>query len=105
MTVWPTARSLHGGADEIPLPGTEGRLWLCGKHFVGPAPERALQATGTNVIACLCELFELEERFPDYVLWLREHAPGRAIWWPIPDLHAPTPDEAVTLIAELRDRF
>lgn len=105
MAVWPTDRSRHGGADEIPLPETDGHLWLCGKHFVGPDPEAALRSTGTNTIVCLCEEFELGERFPDYVSWLRANAPDRVIWSPIPDLHAPPLDEAVTLLAVLRERL
>ena len=34
---WVKERSRNGGADEVPLPAgaTAGRLWLCGKHFVG----------------------------------------------------------------------
>jgi protein-tyrosine phosphatase len=54
---------------------------------------------------CLCEEFELEERFPNYVLWLRAHAPDRAIWSPIPDLHAPTVEDAMALIELLRQRL
>jgi len=25
-----------GGINEIPLPGAVGKLWLCGKHYIGP---------------------------------------------------------------------
>jgi hypothetical protein len=105
MASWPTERSRHGGADEIPLPGTEGRLWLCGKHYVGPDPDHALRTLHADAVVCLCEEFELNERFPDYVRWLRAHSPDRAIWSPIPDLHAPTVDGAMTLIEALRQRL
>src|SRR5581483_9342461 len=40
-----------------------------------------------------------------YVAWLRAAAPHRALWWPIPDLHAPTADEAEDLLAQLRARL
>jgi hypothetical protein len=33
-----------GGVHEVPVPGVPGRLWLCGKHVVGPAPESLLAA-------------------------------------------------------------
>ena len=36
----------------------------------------------------LTGLHEIADRYPDYVVWL-EAAGDRAIWWPIPDLHAP----------------
>jgi protein-tyrosine phosphatase len=86
-------RSLTGGVDEVPLPAAPGRLWLCGKHFVGPDPEAALARVGGSAIVCLTEEHELAERYPAYVVWLRDHAGDRALWWPVPDLHAP--DEAV----------
>lgn len=105
MAAWPSDRSRHGGADEVPLPSSNGRLWLCGKHFVGPDPEAALETTGANTIVCLCERHELEERFPDYVVWLRDNSGDRAVWWPIPDLHAPTVDEARQLIEKLQEHL
>jgi protein-tyrosine phosphatase len=85
----PTERRRHGGADEIPLPRGPGRLWLCGKHFIGPDPEAALAVLGATTVVCLNQEPELAERYPDYVAWLRAEAPDRAVWFPIPDLHAP----------------
>jgi len=105
MSNWPTGRSRDGGADEVPLPATQGRLWLCGKHFVAPDPEGALRATGADVVVCLCEEHELAGRYPGYVGWLRANSPQRAVWAPIPDLHAPDVEEAEALLARLRDRL
>jgi protein-tyrosine phosphatase len=105
MSGWPSERSRHGGVDEIPLRWIGGRLWLCGKHFVGPDPEGALAGTGASAVVCLCEEHELADRYPDYVRWLREQSPTRAIWSPIPDLHAPTVDGATLLVARLRGRL
>jgi hypothetical protein len=35
--------NLDGGIHEIPLPPpAAGRLWLCGKHAIGPDPEGLL---------------------------------------------------------------
>src|SRR5579862_3267476 len=105
MSAWPAGRSRDGGADEVPLPWARGRLWLCGKHFVGPDPDAVLQATGADAVVCLCEAHELDDRYPGYVAWLRANAGGRAVWVPVPDLHAPEPADADTLLALLRDRL
>jgi protein-tyrosine phosphatase len=106
VTAWPSGRSLNGGVDEIPLPaGQRGRLWLCGKHFVGPDPDAALEQISATAAVCLTEPAELLERYPDYVDWLRTNQPDRALWWPIPDLHAPNIDSAVDLLGQLRARL
>jgi protein-tyrosine phosphatase len=102
---WPSGRSRDGGTDEIPLPSSRGRLSLCGKHAVAPDPEAALAAAGADVVVCLCEEPELADRYPHYVAWLRAAAPHRALWWPIPDLHAPPTDEAEDLLSQLRARL
>jgi protein-tyrosine phosphatase len=98
-------RSRNGGVDEVPVPGGAGRLWLCGKHFVGPDPEEALARTGASTIVCLNEAGELAGRYPDYVAWLEAQAPERAIWFPVPDLHAPAPEEVLPLVAEVCRRL
>jgi protein-tyrosine phosphatase len=106
MSAWPHGRSLDGGVDEIPLPaGAGGRLWLSGKHFIGPDPEAALRRTGATAIVCLTEPAELIDRYPAYVGWLRANQPARALWWPIPDLHAPDLDDAIDLLRNLRSRL
>ena len=101
--VW-SERSRNGGVDELPLPG-DGRLWLAGKHYVGPDPELALTRTGATHIVCLNEEHELDDRYPDYVRWLRDNAGERAVWWPIPDLHAPPVDEVAPLLDDLLDHL
>lgn len=95
---WVTDRSRHGGVDELPLPFGPGRLYLAGKHFIGPDPERALRAVGAQQVVCLCEIHEIEDRFPSYASWLRS---GRALWWPVSDLSAPTLDQAITQLSVL----
>lgn len=102
---WPSERSRTGGVDEIPLPRPPGRLWLAGKHFVGPDPEAAMARTGATAVVCLNERHELVDRYPGYVEWLETEAPGRALWHPVPDLHAPRPDAARALVAELVTRL
>lgn len=101
MEPWPGERARHGGADEVPVPGRSGHLWLCGKHYIGPDPDGALERVGAGVAVCLCERHELEDRYPAYVRWLDSNRGGRSRWYPIHDLHAPATDEALTIIAEL----
>jgi protein-tyrosine phosphatase len=98
-------RSRNGGADEIPLPHGPGRLWLCGKHFIGPDPEDALRRTGATTVVCLNQPSEIDARYPDYVTWLEANQPDRAIWFPVHDLHAPHTDAARDLVGRLRDRL
>lgn len=102
---WAAERARHGGVDEVPLPFGPGRLWLCGKHFVGPDPERALTAVGATTVVCLNEPGEIADRYPEYVEWLRTNQPDRAVWHPVPDLHAPDFDAATALVASLRVRL
>src|SRR6185437_16214955 len=102
-------RSRHGGVDEIPLPAhVRGRLWLAGRRYVGPDPAGALESVGASVIVCLCESFEIEDRYPGYVAWLdgADRSGGaEALWWPVPDLHAPPVDSARALIVDVCDRL
>ncbi len=102
---WPLGRSRDGGIDEVPLPGAAGRLWLCGKHAIGPDPEALLTRVGASAVVCLTELDELSERYPDYVAWLRDAGPERAVWFPIPDLHAPQAQAACDLVVDLARRL
>ena len=106
MTWRPTARSKDGGIDEIPLPAAvAGRLWLCGKHAVGPDPEAALARVGADTIVCLNEAGELEDRYPAYVAWLRAQPASRAVWFPVPDLHAPELAAVVPMLDDLHRRL
>ena len=105
MTWRPTSRSMDGGVDEIPLRGVTGRLWLCGKHVVGPDPEAALARVGADTIVCLNEANELVDRYPDYVAWLRTQPIERVVWFPVPDLHAPPLDAVLPIVDDLHRRL
>lgn len=106
---WPTRRQRDGGIDRVPLPaGVTGALWLCGKHAIGPDHQRAIAETGGDAtVVCLVEPHELVERYPAYASWLRAQTAERAIWHPIPDLHAPPLHALVelagTVVSRLRD--
>ena len=98
--------NLDGGIHEIPLPPTtHGRLWLCGKHAIGPDPEGLLERVGADAVMCLTQEYELAERYPDYVDWLRDQPSSRVIWWPIHDLHAPDREGFEPVLADLVDRL
>src|SRR5690349_15589985 len=102
---WNSERSRNGSVDEVPLPQPAGRLFLCGKHFIGPDVEAALARVGATTAVCLNELGELVTRYPDYVDWLRANQPDRAVWFPIPDLHAPQPAAAHAFLDDLLARL
>jgi protein-tyrosine phosphatase len=105
MSDWPRGRARDGGVDEIPLPEGPGRLWLCGKHFVAPDPVAALATTGADRILCLCERHELVDRYPDYLAWLTANDRQAAMWFSIPDLHAPSVEEVQPLLLRVREHI
>lgn len=100
---WRSERSRNGGVDRVPVPGVDGELWLCGKHFVGPDVEAAVDRVGADVVLCLNERHELADRYPGYVDWLASDE--RAWWAPVPDLHAPALDDALALVDDLLDHL
>ena len=48
-----------GGIHEVPLDGTVGKLWLCGKHFIGPDVEAVRAERDITYVVCLVEEHEL----------------------------------------------
>lgn len=97
--------NLDGGIDEVSLPDVEGRLWLCGKHLIGPDVDAAIARADADTVVCLTEEHELADRYPDYVAWLRAQADERAVWRPIPDLSMPPLDELFALLDDLVTRL
>lgn len=93
--------------DAIPLPDTDGRLWLCGLRDIADDPDAVLGTTGASTVVCLNERDELERRAPQYADWLRINQPGRALWFPIRNFRAESADATMPvldLIAERLDR-
>ena len=88
----------------MPVPGAGGRMWLCGKHHIGPDPQAVLAETGATTVVCLTQRHELEDRFPEYVQWLDAGSGGRVIWFPIHDLSVPTLDELAGLVDDVAAR-
>ena len=103
---WPRGRARDGGIDRVPLPdGASGALFLCGKHAIAPDVEAVLSATGGTTVVCLTERDELLDRYPAYVAWLDANRGHRAVWFPVPDLHAPNIDDALGVLADVRARL
>lgn len=102
---WLSERSRNGGLDEVVLPSGRGRLWLCGKHLIGPDPEGTLLRASASLAVCLTDEAELVHRYPAYVSWLRDNAADRALWWPVHDMHAPGLDGIGALVALVRERL
>ena len=107
---WLSRRQRDGGVDLIRLPaGVPGRLWLCGKHAIGPDHDALLAEVGgtaaaatttTTTVVCLTERHELADRYPAYVMWLDDPgSPSR--WFPIHDLHAPDVETMERFVGEL----
>lgn len=94
--------NLDGGIHEIPLPGVPGRLWLCGKHAIAPDPIALLENVAADHVVCLVEPFELEDRYPMYVEWLR--TTNRATWFPIADLDFRSLDEFEIVLGSILDK-
>ncbi|MEI7505761.1 MAG: dual specificity protein phosphatase family protein [Actinomycetes bacterium] len=97
------AMNLDGGIHEIPLPTLGGRLWLCGKHFIGPDPERALTSVNADHVVCLVYERELRDRYDGYISWLQ--LTDCATWYPIHDLSSPPLAEILPIYQGVVDRL
>ena len=95
--------NIDGGIHEIPLSSLAGRLWLCGKHFIGPDPERVLESVSADHVVCLVHENELRDRYDGYVTWLQ--STDRATWYPIYDLSSPALAEILPLYQGVVDRL
>ena len=108
VTGWLSPRGRDGGIDEIPLPdGTPGRLWLCGKHRIGPDHHSVLDEVGATTVVCLVQEHELRDRYPDYLQFVRNGGDARwvAEWFPVHDLHAPPVEAARAFVGSLVQRL
>jgi protein-tyrosine phosphatase len=90
--------------DRIPLPISDGSLWLCALRDVADDPEAVLAFTGASTVVCLNERSELERRAPAYADWLRREQPGRALWFPIRNFHAESAAATMPLLQMVVDR-
>lgn len=95
--------NLDGGIHEIPLADVRGRLWLCGKHAIGPDPVSVVDALAVDHVVCLVERFELEDRYPRYVEWLANAE--SVTWFPIADLDFVSVERAADTLDSLTERL
>lgn len=87
-----------GGIHEIPLEGTVGKLYLCGKHYIGPDVEAVRNELGVHYVVCLVEEHELVDRYDPYVQWHRDNAGNPSVWFPIPDLTYPSFEDSIEFV-------
>ncbi|MFP5487249.1 MAG: tyrosine-protein phosphatase [Acidimicrobiia bacterium] len=91
--------------DRIPLPRTDGALWLCALRDVAHDPEAMLSFTEASTIVCLNERDELARRQPGYADWLRANQPGRALWFPIRNFRAESAAATMPFLRMIVDRL
>jgi protein-tyrosine phosphatase len=92
--------------DRIPLPSTDGSLWLCGRDDIALDPDAALAyADGATTAVCLLPIQELETRYPTYVEWLRDNKAGRALWFPIRNFRAESADATMPFLRMILNRL
>ena len=92
-----------GGIHEVPLDGTVGKLWLCGKHFIGPDVEAIRAERNITYVVCLVEEHELRDRYDAYAQWHRDNAGSPSVWFPIPDLSYPSFDDALEFVEHVTE--
>lgn len=94
------------GIDRIPLPHTDGALWLCARRDVASDPDAALRAAGgASTVACLLPSDEVEYRSPEYLTWLRTHRGGKALWFPVANYEAPSARSVLPFLRMLEARL
>jgi protein-tyrosine phosphatase len=92
-----------GGIHQIPLPMTQGGLWLCGKHYIAPRVNEIRRELGNPTVVCLTHRHELVDRYDNYIEWLETEHQRDALWFPIHDLNAPPLQEGIELIQHIAD--
>jgi len=91
--------------DQIPLPRTDGSLWLCALRDVADDPAAALASTGATTIVCLNQPGELERRAPAYLDWIQANRDERSLWFPIRNFHAESADATTPLLQLVVERL
>lgn len=94
-----------GGIHEIPMDsvgiGVPGRMFVCGKHHIGPDVRAVLAETGDAHVVCLVERHELQHRYDAYLEWLDVSNDDEATWFEIHDMHPPRFADGLQLFTRL----
>ena len=73
---------------------------------MAPDPQAVLTyADDASTIVCLNHVHELEQRYPWYVEWLRQHRGAEAIWFPITNFSAPSPRSVMPIVRTIVERL
>jgi len=91
--------------DRIPLPSTDGALYLCALRDVADDPEAVLRELGASTVVCLNQLDELLTRAPAYPDWLRANQPVRGLWFPIRNFRAESADATMPVLDMIAERL
>jgi protein-tyrosine phosphatase len=91
----------NGGIHEVPLGGTVGKLFLCGKHYIGPDVHAVREEFNIHTVVCLVEHHELENRYDNYLQWHKENAGTGGLWYPMPDLTYPSLDDSIEFVQQV----
>jgi protein-tyrosine phosphatase len=107
MAQSPTPFNTTGGIHEIPMDAVgidvRGRMFLCGKHHIGPDVQATLDHTGGAHVVCLVERHELEHRYDEYLAWLDGADGDDATWFEIHDMNPPRFADGLQLFTGLAD--
>lgn len=80
-------------------------MLLGAKRFIAPRPDAVLDVLGAgSTIVCLNPARELMQ-WPDYIDWLADNQPDRAIWYSMPDWNAPGLVEVRPLLDMIVERL
>lgn len=96
-----TGFNTDGGIHRIPLEGTVGQLYVCGKHHIGPNVDDVISTHNIMKVVCLVEEHELTGRYDKYVQWHKENAGGRGLWRPMHDLTFPELPQVINFVEEV----
>ena len=90
-----------GGIHRIPLEGTVGQLYVCGKHHIGPHVQAVINQHNIAKVVCLVEEHELAGRYDSYIQWHKDNEGAASLWRPMHDLTYPDFPAAVDFVHEV----
>lgn len=86
------------------IPTSAGSLWLCALRDVAPDPDAVIASVGAEVVVCLNQRRELEQRAPAYLEWV-ESAGDRVVWFPVANFEAESAGSTLPVLEPIVDRL